>query len=90
MLPVKSPTNDIMVFASRQKATQAAQRLSDAHSGIIKFYPILHPTRVGYALQAIDCIGRTTYCQVQLVSGVAHCTSRATTGSAARPASPAA
>jgi NAD(P)H-dependent FMN reductase len=88
MLPVKSPTNDIMAFASRQEATQAAQRLSDAHSGIIKFCPILHPTRPGYALQAIDFIGRATYCQVQLVSGVAHCTSLAATGSAARPASP--
>jgi hypothetical protein len=52
------------------------------NSGIIKFYPILHPTRVGYALQAIDFIGRTTYCQVQLVNGVAHCPSRAMTGSA--------
>jgi NAD(P)H-dependent FMN reductase len=63
MLPVNSPTNDIMVFASRPEAIQAAQRLSDAHLGIIKFCPILHPTRPGYALQAIDCIGRTTYCQ---------------------------
>ena len=52
MLPVKSPTNDIMVFASRQEATQAAQRLSEAHLGTVKYYPILHPTKPGYALQA--------------------------------------
>ena len=52
-----------MMFVSITEAKDAARRLTEAHLGLIKFYPLPHPTKPGFALEAIDFLGRTAFYQ---------------------------